>query len=219
MKEIKCTIIQDILPLYIDGVVSQDTTEMVDKHLQDCENCRKEYESMKQELYIPVENKESLLKAIKKKWRNKKFMIAMGSILGTAIILFGAFNYVFYYKTVIPYSENLIKIETQNDQLVSHYLGKSHAGVYGTHPISVVVDGEKKNVSFIYYTKTIAHSPTRNLLDENNGQDEYDYIFGLPESEKIDAVYYVEFDANEVFLEKDSWESVIERGQLIWKRE
>lgn len=71
MKEIKCTIIQDILPLYIDGVVSQDTKEMVEEHLQDCENCRKEYESMKQELYIPVENKESLLKAIKKKWRNK----------------------------------------------------------------------------------------------------------------------------------------------------
>ena len=30
MKEIKCTIIQDVLPLYIDEVVSQDTKEMVD---------------------------------------------------------------------------------------------------------------------------------------------------------------------------------------------
>ncbi|OEH91146.1 zf-HC2 domain-containing protein [Bacillus solimangrovi] len=37
MKEIKCTIIQDVLPLYIDEVVSQDTKEMVDEHLQHCE--------------------------------------------------------------------------------------------------------------------------------------------------------------------------------------
>lgn len=41
MKEIKCTIIQDVLPLYVDEVVSQDTKEMVDEHLQHCNKCQK----------------------------------------------------------------------------------------------------------------------------------------------------------------------------------
>lgn len=73
MKEIKCTIIQDVLPLYVDGVVSEDTKEMVDEHLQHCETCQKEYDSMKRELYIPAENKVSLFKKISKKWRKKKY--------------------------------------------------------------------------------------------------------------------------------------------------
>lgn len=47
MKEIKCNIIQDILPLYVDGVVSEDTKEMVNNHLQIYPNCQKEYEQMK----------------------------------------------------------------------------------------------------------------------------------------------------------------------------
>ena len=126
MKEIKCTIIQDILPLYVDEVVSQDTKEMVDEHLQQCEKCQKEYDTMKKELYIPAENKVSIIKKINKKWRKKKVMISIASILVTAIILLGAFSYAFYYERVIPYSKNLIKIERQNDnQLVFHYSVKA----------------------------------------------------------------------------------------------
>ncbi|QCR31191.1 zf-HC2 domain-containing protein [Lysinibacillus sp. SGAir0095] len=219
MKEIKCTIIQDVLPLYIDGVVSPDTKEMVDEHLKHCEKCQKELESMKQELYLPVENKDSLLKSFSKKWRNKKIMIALGSILGTAILLFGAFSYVFYYEKVIPYSEDLIKIEAPNNQqLVLHYFGKSYAGVHETHPMSLEIDGEKKNVSFIFYTQTIAHSPTRNLLDDD-GQNEHNYISVLPESEKIDAVYYAGFDVEDISFGKDSWDDILERADLIWERE
>jgi hypothetical protein len=219
MKEIKCTIIQDVLPLYVDEVVSQDTKEMVDEHLQHCEKCQREYDSMKQELYIPVENKVSLFKGISKKWRKKKVMISIVSILVTAIILLGAFSYVFYYETVIPYSEDLIKIERQNDnQLVSKYFGESYAGVNETHPMPLVIDGEKKNVSFIFYTKTIADSPSRNLINNEKGLDEQEYIFNLSESEKIDAVYYVDFDVEKITAGKDFWDSILERAVLIWEK-
>ena len=57
MKEIKCTVIQDLLPLYVDEVVSDDTKSLVNEHLLTCENCRNEYEQMKGTLYVPIENK------------------------------------------------------------------------------------------------------------------------------------------------------------------
>ncbi len=41
MKEINCNIIKDILPLYVDGVVSDDTKEIVEEHLEHCEECKK----------------------------------------------------------------------------------------------------------------------------------------------------------------------------------
>lgn len=219
MKKIKCTIIQDVLPLYIDEVVSQDTKEMVDEHLQSCDKCQKEYESMKQDLYIPVENKDSLFNNISKKWRKKKVIVSIISILVTTIILIGVFLYVFYYETVIPYSEDLIKIERQNDnQLVSHYFGESYAGFNGTHPMPLEIDGEKKNVSFIFYTKTVVDSPSRNLINNKKSLNEQEYIFELPESEKIDMVYYVDFDVEKITDGKDSWNSILKRAVLIWEK-
>lgn len=219
MKEIKCTIIQDVLPLYVDEVVSQDTKEMVDEHLQYCEKCQKEYDAMKQELYIPAENKAFQFKEISKKWRKKKVIISITSVFITAMILLGAYLSVFYYETVIPYSEDLIKIERQNDnQLVSHYYGKSRAGVYGTFPMGFEIDGERKIVSVIYYTKTIADSPSRKLIDDEKRLEQED-TFVLPESGNNDAVYYVEYDPEELTPGgKDSWEAVLERAVLIWEK-
>lgn len=219
MKEMKCTIIQDILPLYIDGVVSSDTKELVDEHLQRCEKCQKEYESMKQVLYLPVENKPSLFRNMSKKWRKKKVMISLGSILATAAILMGTFLYVFYYEKVIPYSENLIKIERQNDdQLVSHYFGESYATLYMTHPMKLQIDGETKKVSFIYYTKTIADSPTRNLINDEKMPNGQGYLFELPEGNKTDAVYYAEYDTVKSVVGTDYWDTVLERAVLIWEK-
>ena len=38
MEKINCNVIQDILPLYIDDVVSDDTKELVEEHLQKLRN-------------------------------------------------------------------------------------------------------------------------------------------------------------------------------------
>ena len=219
MKEVKCTIIQDVLPLYMDEVVSQDTKEMVDQHLQHCEKCQKEYETMKRKLYIPAENKAPIIKKINKKWRKKKVIISFASIFATAIILFGAYVSTFYYERVIPYSKNLIKIEMQNDnQLVSHYYGKSYSSVSETHPMPLEIDGVKKNVSFIAYRETFADSPYRSLINNEKNHIEQDYIWEFSESEKIDAVYYVDYEMEEVSAGKDSWASILDRAVLIWEK-
>ena len=41
MGKINCNVIQDILPLYIDDTVSDDTKELVEEHLQNCEICQR----------------------------------------------------------------------------------------------------------------------------------------------------------------------------------
>ena len=42
MKKINCNIIRDILPLYLDDVVCDDTKELVEDHLNVCDSCRME---------------------------------------------------------------------------------------------------------------------------------------------------------------------------------
>ncbi len=36
----QCDLVKDLLPLYVDGVVSEGSREMVAQHLQECEDCR-----------------------------------------------------------------------------------------------------------------------------------------------------------------------------------
>ena len=46
MNKLDCPIVRDLLPLYIDQVVSPETAQAVEEHLEDCPDCRREYESL-----------------------------------------------------------------------------------------------------------------------------------------------------------------------------
>lgn len=92
MSNKECSIVKDLLPLYIDHVVSQDTENFVKEHLEQCESCKKEYDLLLQEITLSSnidlqkENIEILSK-IKKKIKMKKILISIISILFTIFIL------------------------------------------------------------------------------------------------------------------------------------
>lgn len=43
----KCNIIRDLLPLYVEDMVSADSASFVNEHLSECPSCRAEYHRMK----------------------------------------------------------------------------------------------------------------------------------------------------------------------------
>ena len=47
--KITCNIIEDLLPLYIDDMVSEDSRQLVEEHLKECASCRKMLDEMKKE--------------------------------------------------------------------------------------------------------------------------------------------------------------------------
>jgi len=36
----KCEVIRDLLPLYVDGVASEESRALIEEHLKTCEGCR-----------------------------------------------------------------------------------------------------------------------------------------------------------------------------------
>ena len=56
MKEINCEIIQDLLPSYSDKISSKSTNELVERHLQKCENCREVLLKMNKDIDIDILN-------------------------------------------------------------------------------------------------------------------------------------------------------------------
>lgn len=64
-----CEIINDLLPLYIDKVISEEGKKMVETHLATCENCAKIAKEMGRELNIPMDNNSENIKELKKKYK------------------------------------------------------------------------------------------------------------------------------------------------------
>lgn len=83
--KLPCEMIQDLLPLYHDGVCSEVSKAVVQEHLKDCEECSGVVETLDVELSMPkLEADEAKpLKSIKKKWKIKTWLTGLG--IGIAV--------------------------------------------------------------------------------------------------------------------------------------
>ena len=91
MKEnISCQIIRDLLPNYIEGIVSIESKELVRAHLNECDCCKKEWENMNTIIDVdPVEERKiDYLKGIHKKCRT---ILLVCIILGVVTCLISVF--------------------------------------------------------------------------------------------------------------------------------
>ncbi|MBQ8780107.1 MAG: zf-HC2 domain-containing protein [Oscillospiraceae bacterium] len=95
----KCEIINDLLPLYCDGLTSQVSNEEIEKHLDGCKECTAVYESMRAEnkTDIPDTNIEPL----KKVRRKNKLKIIAGFAAGFLVL---GIMFAFMYVGVVPAS-------------------------------------------------------------------------------------------------------------------
>lgn len=87
----ECNIIRDILPLYIEDMVSDDTASFVEEHIKGCSKCRAELEDMKksnglEKNNVSVEDEVMPLKVFKKKWYRQLNLIMTVCVLATAFI-------------------------------------------------------------------------------------------------------------------------------------
>ena len=49
----KCEIIRDLLPSYVDGLTSRESDRAIEEHLKGCRECREYMDEMKQEVQKP----------------------------------------------------------------------------------------------------------------------------------------------------------------------
>ena len=52
----KCEIIRDLIPLYCDGICSDETKAAVEEHIAHCENCGKLFQIENSEPEMPSPN-------------------------------------------------------------------------------------------------------------------------------------------------------------------
>lgn len=96
MSKITCDVIRDLLPLYVDDVISKDSKALVEEHLSSCKSCQKELEEMKAPVILPDFQKAQIqdaevIKGMRRKLNRKRIGIVMMSVLITTVVVLGGF--------------------------------------------------------------------------------------------------------------------------------
>lgn len=122
-----CNIVRDLLPLYIENMVSEDTVSFIKEHLANCPGCSKALGDMNTPI-IPVEKMNvAPLKNIKKKlYKNK-----VQTIVFTVIVVLALVMSIFSYLTspsYFPYAPELLSVSENSDGTVTVIFNESVTG-------------------------------------------------------------------------------------------
>lgn len=93
--KITCDIIRDLLPLYAEDMVSEDSKQLVDEHLSDCDGCAKILADMKKESPIPLESSPEPLNKVKKTIRRRRVLSVMAALLTLITLASFVVTYLF----------------------------------------------------------------------------------------------------------------------------
>ncbi|MDO4167133.1 MAG: DUF4825 domain-containing protein [Eubacteriales bacterium] len=100
MKDkIPCEMIQDLLPLYIDGLTHDSTAGLVEEHLMECKACQEIYGRMGGVIVVSDEQRvedQTELDYLRKIRRNNRRKICLSLLLLTMVLLIGALIKLFF---------------------------------------------------------------------------------------------------------------------------
>lgn len=111
---ITCNIIKDLLPLYAEDMVSEDSKALVDDHLCSCDSCTKELAELKKAPKVPVEVETTSLKRVEDTIRKRKLLTAATAMMTlVAVLVTGT---IFLMTPVYPTARQAIEgVELRED--------------------------------------------------------------------------------------------------------
>lgn len=97
--KISCEIIKDLLPLYLDGVCSNDSKALIEEHLAECDNCKTELQVMTEENLFNHKGENlkeaEAVKNLSRRWKKgmkksllKGVLITLLAVAAIALVLY-----------------------------------------------------------------------------------------------------------------------------------
>lgn len=97
MNPITCGMAADLLPLYLDGCCSADSSAALAAHMDTCPNCRAQYAQLRRDLTPAADTEQdpgtdTIARALARKMRRRKRCLrALGAMLGVLLAVFLVF--------------------------------------------------------------------------------------------------------------------------------
>ena len=106
--KLPCAVTRDLLPLYAENMVEQETKALIEEHLDECADCRKKLSEMNDPTEKPVDIAKPL-QNLKKQIRLRR---AYAAALAALIVFVGVYTYFFRTIAVrlLPWQDGLIEV-------------------------------------------------------------------------------------------------------------
>lgn len=112
----KCDIIKDLLPSYIDGLTSNESNMEIESHMKDCVQCREILDEMKSEIVTEnIEVNKGNIKPFKK--LNRKVLRAVLITFAACIAIVGVYLFLFGFGWKVQ-SDEMIVTYSKNEEVI-----------------------------------------------------------------------------------------------------
>ena len=173
----ECNIVQDILPLYLENMISAGTKQFVDEHLNQCAECEMKLELLKTDMCVEknYQLEEAPIQAINKiRFDIKKKRIVTGILSAVISVIVAILS--FAYLTApeyLPYAESVDMMTT------SEINGSVILSFKGEYELSQIEQG--------IYDISLYNTAWNKLVGNTQKQT----IVVNPNGEEVNTIYYV----------------------------
>ena len=190
--KIHCNIAKDLMPLYIDDVLSEESKAAVEEHLTSCDNCREYYRRM-HDAELPESEAEveevlgrlaeaERLKKLKRSMLFKRIITIAATAAAVVLIIIAGDILIFHNPSYIAYEDAGIRMTDNGDMYVEkpYYCYK---GEYWGK------DSEGNRIAIFFLTSSYY---SRNWEKVSEGNEQHVMRFHETEDEDaVDKVYYL----------------------------
>lgn len=216
-----CNLIQDLLPLYYDGVCSQESCEIIEAHLSECLTCRNYlaamHDSDKTIPQLTVKEREQQkavsFQTVKKKLKRKQLLIVIVCIALLLLSMLTCAGILKKSNKTVIYDGN-ISVSMVDKSLVSRLKGSVWNSCKSV-TVTTQMDGKTETYLFFCLKDTMWDD----LITNSNSFSEYTLCPADKGAGNIDCVFYYIGDYDGIStLEPDELNMVINNSVLLWSR-
>lgn len=179
--KVSCDIIRDLLPLYAEDMVSDDTKAMVEEHLADCPGCAQQLDRTRQARMVPVRAVDTDTASIervgqairKRRWTAAAFavLLALTVSLGLYLVL-NKHQYIPLEQAVVEITVTEDRVEVKFTEQVLNFVAQRE----------IWAEESEESLALICYTTRWGA-----LMNSTRGREAY--VFSFPKAQ-YSRLYY-----------------------------
>lgn len=188
----KCGIIKDLLPLYVDHVCSDESKELIEEHLLECNNCKSYMDSLRKsqdvEYAVYDEEKErrkvKMMLGMKKKIVSGNILVVIITVLILAVVGTGVMQWL--KRTLVPIPETRqMEVNYENGDLVLNVTDAIFSDASGVR-FTLTENGK----SYECVAVAMNTSKWNELITSDKTCSKYTIAYNEKGANEIDRVYY-----------------------------
>lgn len=105
---IPCEIVQDLLPLYHDGVVSEKTKTAIQAHMKECPVCSKEYDALCKDFPVPekeISTQKRFANLVRGQKRRQRVLMFFSALLACVVLIAAYWGQMQFLVSYVPGEE------------------------------------------------------------------------------------------------------------------